>query len=57
MSGDYAFEWGTYRGAARPLAGGRGDLQRQPLRILQRQPDGAGRCIEQLTTSDPPATQ
>jgi uncharacterized protein (TIGR02246 family) len=40
--GDYAFEWGTIRGAMRALPGG--EVERSSykvMRVLQRQPDGA----------------
>jgi ketosteroid isomerase-like protein len=51
--GDYAFEWGTFRGMSRARAGGaavsyRGKL----LRILQRQPDGAWKMHRTMTTND-----
>jgi ketosteroid isomerase-like protein len=54
--GEYAFEWGTYRGRMRPRAGGEtlsygGKL----MRILQRQPDGAWKMYRTMITSDPPA--
>lgn len=57
ITGDYAFEWGTYRGAARLHTGGdeitySGKL----LRILQRQPDGTWKMHRTMTTSDAPAT-
>jgi ketosteroid isomerase-like protein len=52
--GDYAFEWGTFRGMSRPRAGGdavsyRGKL----LRILQRQNDGAWKMHRTMTSNDP----
>jgi ketosteroid isomerase-like protein len=45
--GDHAYQWGTYHYVIRPRAGGEtvraaGKL----MRILQRQPDGLGRCTE-----------
>ena len=51
--GDYAYEWGSYRGSMRPRAGGEtisygGKL----LRILQRQPDGAWKMHRTMMTSD-----
>ena len=54
--GDYAFEWGTYRGTSRPRAGGDpvssgGKL----LRILQRHPDGSWKMYRTIFTSDPSA--
>lgn len=54
--GEYAFEWGTYRGSMRPRAGGEtvsygGKL----IRILQRQPDGSWKMYRTMITSDPPA--
>ena len=41
--GDYAFEWGTIRGASRPIGDSSAPVQRpvfKVLRILQKQPDG-----------------
>lgn len=56
VTGDYAFEWGTYRGAARPRAGGSdATYSGKLLRILQRQPDGRWKMHRTMTTSDPPA--
>ena len=38
IAGDYAFEWGTYRGSARPLTGGENvNYVGKFMRILQRQ--------------------
>ena len=54
VAGDYAFEWGTYRGAARPRAGGSDvTYSGKLLRILQRQPDGRWKMHRTMTTSDP----
>ena len=52
--GDYAYEWGTYRGSMRPRAGGEttsygGKL----LRILRRQADGSWKMHRTMMTSDP----
>jgi ketosteroid isomerase-like protein len=58
VTGDYAFEWGTYRGAARQRAGGSDvTYSGKLLRILQRQPDGSWKMHRTMTTSDPPAPQ
>ena len=55
VAGDYAFEWGTYRGAARPRAGGSDVAYSGKLmRILQRQPDGTWKMHRTIVTSDPP---
>jgi ketosteroid isomerase-like protein len=53
IAGDYAFEWGTYRGSVRPRAGGdvmpySGKL----MRILQRQPDGSWKMHRTMVTTD-----
>ena len=54
VAGDYAFEWGTYRGSARPSAGGEAvKYGGKILRILKRQPDGAWKMHRTMTTSDP----
>jgi ketosteroid isomerase-like protein len=54
VAGDYAFAWGTYRGAARPRTGGN-DLtySGKLLRIFQRQPDGSWKMHRTMATSDP----
>jgi uncharacterized protein (TIGR02246 family) len=58
VTGNYAFEWGTYRGAVRPRAGGSdATYSGKLLRILQRQPDGRWKMHRTMTTSDPPARQ
>ncbi len=56
VTGEYAFEWGTYRGAARPRAGGSDVTYGGKLmRILQRQRDGSWKMYRTMMTSDPPA--
>jgi ketosteroid isomerase-like protein len=58
VAGDYAFEWGTYWGAARQRAGGSNvAYSGKLLRILQRQPNGSWKMHRTMTTSDPPAPQ
>ena len=40
--GDWAYEWGMFHGASRPVSGGEETPQRMRLfRILRRQPDGS----------------
>jgi len=57
VAGDYAFEWGTYRGKSRPRAGGDPvSFGGKLMRILQRQPDGAWKMYRTMATNDPPAT-
>ena len=53
IAGDYAIEWGTYRGAARPRTGG-GDMtySGKLMRILQRQPDGSWKMHRTILTTD-----
>ena len=54
--GDYAYEWGTYRGRMRPRAGGETiEYGGKLLRILQRQPDGAWKMHRTMMTSDSPS--
>jgi ketosteroid isomerase-like protein len=55
VTGEYAFEWGTYRGTVRPRAGG-GDVtySGKLVRILQRQPDGTWKMHRTMMTSDLP---
>ena len=56
LLGDYAYQWGTYRGSVRPRAGGQAmSYSGKLMRILQRQPDGAWKMHRTMTTSDPPS--
>jgi ketosteroid isomerase-like protein len=51
--GDYAFEWGTYRGTSRPRGGGDAvSYGGKLMRILQRQPDGSWKMHRTMTTND-----
>ena len=53
VSGDYAFEWGTFRSAVRPRDGGEPLTSSGKLmRILQRQPDGSWKMHRTMMTSD-----
>jgi ketosteroid isomerase-like protein len=57
VAGEYAFEWGSYRGRSRQRAGGDtvsygGKL----MRILQRQPNGSWKMYRTITSSDPPVS-
>jgi ketosteroid isomerase-like protein len=56
VSGDYAFEWGTYHGTARPSGGG-SDITYSGkfMRILQRQSDGSWKMHRTMATTDAPA--
>jgi len=57
VSGDYAFAWGTYRGVARPSAGGHDIIYSGKfMRILQRQPDGSWKMHRTMATTDTQAT-
>ena len=52
--GDYAYQWGIYRWAMRPRAGG--DTARASgtiMRILQRQKDGSWKIYRGISTVDP----
>ncbi len=54
VAGDYAFEWGSYRGSMRPRSGGPAiRYSGKLMRILQRQPDGAWKMFRTMTTADP----
>ena len=54
--GDYAFEWGTYRGTSRPREGGDSvSYGGKLMRILQRQADGSWKMYRTITTNDPQA--
>ena len=53
IAGDYAFEWGTYRGTARSLSGGENvNYVGKFMRILQRQPDGSWKMHRTMATTD-----
>lgn len=53
VAGNYAFEWGTYRGTSRPRAGGNSvSYGGKIMRILQRQPDGSWKMYRTMTTVD-----
>ena len=54
VAGEYAFEWGTYRGSVRPRAGGEATAYHgKLLRILRRQPDGSWQMHRTMMTNDP----
>ena len=47
--GDWAYEWGTFHGAYRPVSGGEIIRERARLfRILKRQPDGSWKCARAI---------
>ena len=53
VAGDYAFEWGTYRGTARSLTGSENvNYVGKFMRILQRQPDGSWKMHRTMATTD-----
>ena len=53
VDGEYAFEWGTYRGSSRPRAGGDSvSYSGKLLRILQRQSDGSWKMYRTISTSE-----
>lgn len=53
ISGDYAYEWGTFRGSMRPRAGGEPiSYAGKLMRILQRQPDGSWKMHRTMMTND-----
>jgi ketosteroid isomerase-like protein len=56
--GDYAFEWGTIRGAARPIAGDRAAPPEpsvyKVLRILKKAPDGQWRVHRAMWNTHAP---
>jgi ketosteroid isomerase-like protein len=54
IAGDYAFEWGTYRGTARSVTSGDTvNYAGKLMRILQRQPDGSWKMHRTMVTTDP----
>jgi ketosteroid isomerase-like protein len=54
ISGEFAYEWGTYRGSVRPRGGGDATpYHGKLLRILQRQPDGSWKMHRTMMTNDP----
>lgn len=53
--GDHAYQWGTYRYAMRPRAGGETvRVSGKIMRILQRQLDGSWKIYRGISTVDPP---
>jgi ketosteroid isomerase-like protein len=53
VAGDYAFEWGTYRGSARSVTGGETvNYVGKFMRILQRQADGSWKMHRTMVTTD-----
>ena len=47
--GDWAYEWGTFHGAYRPISGGEEIRERARLfRVLRRQPDGSWKCARAI---------
>ena len=54
VSGEFAYEWGTYRGSVRPRAGGEAmSYHGKLLRILRRQVDGSWKMHRTMMTNDP----
>jgi ketosteroid isomerase-like protein len=54
ISGDYAYEWGTYKGATRVRASGQiFRYSGKVMRILQRQTDGSWEMHRTMTSVDP----
>jgi len=54
VSGDYAFEWGTYRGTARAGDNEISDSGKF-MRILRRESDGSWKMHRTMATTDAPA--
>lgn len=57
LAGDWAFEWGTFAGTVRPVAGGEvmkssGKL----MRVLRRQADGSWKVARSMYSNDPTPT-
>jgi uncharacterized protein (TIGR02246 family) len=54
--GEYAYEWGSYRGSMRPRGGGAAiSYGGKLLRILRRQTDGSWKMHRTMMTADPSA--
>ena len=53
VAGDYAFEWGTYRGSALAPSGETVKYVGKFMRILQRQQDGSWKMHRTMATTDP----
>lgn len=52
--GQWAFEWGTFSAAAKPVTGGPSMRETgKLLRILARQPDGTWKVARSIWNSDP----
>jgi ketosteroid isomerase-like protein len=53
LLGDHALEWGTYRGRARPRAGGAAvSYGGKVMRLLRRQPDGSWLVARTMFTAE-----
>jgi ketosteroid isomerase-like protein len=53
ICGDYAFEWGVFRGSSRPRSGGETlNYSGKLMRILQRQPDGSWKMHRTMATTE-----
>jgi uncharacterized protein (TIGR02246 family) len=52
VAGDYAFEWGTFKGAMRPPGGSAVEYGGKLMRILQRQRDGSWKMHRTIMTHD-----
>jgi len=52
--GDYAFEWGTIRGATRPKSSGEIEYSTyKVMRILKKQPDGEWKVHRSIWNENP----
>ena len=53
IAGDWAFEWGIFRGAARPRSGDVIHTRAMLFRILKREADGQWKCARSIWHDDP----
>jgi ketosteroid isomerase-like protein len=57
IAGDYAFEWGTFRGKSRHRSSGHVlSYSGKLMRILQRQHDGSWKMHRTMVSTDPPGS-
>ncbi len=53
LAGDWAFEWGVFKGAAQPAGEDVQYTRAKLFRVLQRQPDGTWRVSRSIWHDDP----
>lgn len=55
--GDWAFEWGSYRGTTLKLDGTKVKESGRLMRLLRRQPEGGWKVARAMATADAPVIE